>query len=113
MEKAIETIISGDLNTASLLMLFIIGILTKRFVPWWVHEEALDKLDEYERTAPVLMDEVTTLIDILNNDPQFNDAFREHEHRTSRRRVADKTAGLKVAMHRNKRARRPRKRSGA
>lgn len=65
MDQLIVKILSGELDAASLLILFIIGILTKRFVPWWIHEEALEKLEQYESTAPALLDEVGELIDLM------------------------------------------------
>ena len=69
MDKLIESLVNGDLDTASLLMLFIVGILTKRFVPWWVHEEVLEKLEQYEEAAPALLEVVDQLNDLLN-DPK-------------------------------------------
>lgn len=108
MDKLVDAIINGDLDTASLLMLFIVGILTKRFVPWWVHEEVLEKLDEYEKAAPALLDEVSTLIDLLN-DPKV---LRTIEEQAPEVREVDVTAQTKrlqrVIQHRTRA--RPRKR---
>lgn len=107
MEQAIATILSGDLDTASLLILFIIGILTKRFVPWWIHEEVVHKLDEYEEAAPALMDEVSHLIDLLtDNDLDRNPRERitsyDREKREAIRRIRTKREAV-AQPHRRKR----------
>lgn len=72
MDQALTALLTGELNTVSLLLLFIVGILTKRFVPWWVHEEVVKKLEEYEQAAPALLDEVSTLINLLVDDGPSN-----------------------------------------
>lgn len=66
-DQIIIQLLSGDLNSATLLILFIIGILTKRFVPWWVHEDVVKKLEEYEEASPELIDEVRKLMDIMED----------------------------------------------
>lgn len=105
MEQLIIEVLQGNLDGATILFLFIIGILTKRFVPWWIHEEALEKLAEYEDAAPALLDEVSRLIDAINNDP---DAVGKPM--TQRRRVREKQDELsKVVRHRS-RAVRPKRR---
>lgn len=68
-DQIIIQLLSGDFNSATLLVLFIIGILTKRFVPWWVHEEVVKKLDEYEKDSPELIDEVRKMMEVMN-DPK-------------------------------------------
>lgn len=94
MDQLITRILGGDLNATSLLMLFILGILTKRFVPWWIHEEVISKLKEYEEKAPALLEEVTTLIDLMSR--------HESDVPTSitqkNREVADKQEALKDAI---------------
>lgn len=62
-----EVLIGNGADVITLLMLFIVGLLTKRFVPWWVHEEALRKLQEYEETAPELISEVKHLVSMLES----------------------------------------------
>lgn len=62
-----EALIGNGADVITLLMLFIVGLLTKRFVPWWVHEEALRKLQEYEETAPELISEVKHLVSMLES----------------------------------------------
>ncbi len=69
MDEIITQIVSGDLNVVSLLMLFILGILTKRFVPWWIHEEVLIKLKEYEDASPDLLVKIRELVEVVN-DPK-------------------------------------------
>jgi hypothetical protein len=100
MDQLITSLLSGDLDAASLLLLFIVGILTKRFVPWWIHEEVLEKLDEYEKTAPALLDEVSLLIELINEpkvggkttetvpDLEDDEAKREAVRRIIRKRAA-------------------------
>lgn len=61
----LELLIGNDTAVITLLLLFIIGLLTKRFVPWWVHEEVLEKLSEYEKTAPELISEVQRLLNTI------------------------------------------------
>ncbi len=77
MEQAISAIAAGDLNSVSLLMLFIIGLLTKRFVPWWVHEDVLDRLYEYEEATPALIDEFKELIRTVKSSPHYTNAPQE------------------------------------
>lgn len=108
MDKLVDAIINGDLDTASLLMLFIVGILTKRFVPWWVHEEVLEKLDEYEKVAPALLDEVSTLIDLLN-DPKVLRTIEEQAPEVREVDVTTQTKRLQRVIQHRTRAR-PRKR---
>jgi hypothetical protein len=105
MEQVIIELLGGKLDGATLLMLFIIGILTKRFVPWWVHEEALDKLAQYEDAAPALLDEVTRLIDTINNDP---DAVGKPT--TQRRRVRERQEKLQHVVRSSSRSSPPRRR---
>lgn len=64
-----EQLFSQDVSVVALLGAFIVGLLTKRFVPWWVYEEALKKLREYEETAPELIDEMQKMMAILE-DPK-------------------------------------------
>lgn len=68
METLISQILSGgDINAVSLLILFILGLLTRRFVPWWVHEDVVKKLDEYEEASPDLLEEVRKLMKVMND----------------------------------------------
>ena len=62
-----EQFLSSDLTVASLLCAFIIGMFTKRFVPWWIHEEVVKKLKEYEQTAPELIDEMKRMMRVLED----------------------------------------------
>lgn len=62
-----------DSQTIILLLLFITGILTKRIVPWWIHNEALEKLKAYEDAAPKLITEIQTLMDSLYHQQEAED----------------------------------------
>lgn len=104
MEQIIIEALGGNLDGATLLMLFIIGILTKRFVPWWVHEEALKKLKEYEDAAPVLLDEVSTLIDLLHEEDY-------DERRNGRERFRERQDNLHHVVRDSPRVRPRRKRT--
>lgn len=68
MDSLIGTLISGELTTTTLLLLFVISLLTKRFVPWWIYEAMEERLKFYEKEAPSLIDEVQTLLDELNSE---------------------------------------------
>ncbi len=61
-----DALIGSGADVITLLLLFIVGLLTKRFVPWWVHEEALRKLREYEEAAPELITQVQRLVKALD-----------------------------------------------
>ena len=63
-----EKIISGDNEIVMLLLLFITMLLTKRIVPWWLYEETLKKLKEYEEAAPELITETRRLMELLGQD---------------------------------------------
>lgn len=65
--EVVTQILGGDASAASLLLIFIIMLLTKRVVPWYVHQEVLDKLAKYESTAPDLISEINALMDIVAN----------------------------------------------
>ena len=105
MEQIILEVLSGKLDGATLLMLFILGILTKRFVPWWIHEEALEKLKEYEDAAPALLDEVSTLIDLINDDQQYTSRATTDrvQQRQERLHHAVRTRPRSVPRHRRTR----------
>lgn len=62
-----EKFISGDNEIVLMLLMFITGLLTKRFVPWWVYEDVLKKLEEYEKAAPELITETKRLMELLSN----------------------------------------------
>ena len=63
-----EKFLNGDLDVVTLLFLFITGLLTKRFVPWWVYEDVLEKLKAYEDAAPELITDVRRLIALVDED---------------------------------------------
>ena len=65
MEQLIASLLTGDLSTTSLLILFILGLLTKRFVPWWIYEDMQEKLDLYEKEAPALIQDVKNLLETM------------------------------------------------
>ena len=79
----------NDPTTVSLLILFILGLLTKRFVPWWVHEDAIRRLRVYEEAAPELITEVRRLMVLLD------EANKDKKHITanpkSKRRAPSKS----------------------
>jgi hypothetical protein len=100
MEQAIIGILSGDLDSASLLMLFIVGILTKRFVPWWIHEEVVEKLQEYEDAAPALLEEVSILVEQIKEDSYYSDSIRAR-----RTKIKERQEDLRNALPRTRRKR--------
>ncbi len=63
-----DFLIGNDTAVITMLLLFITGLLTKRFVPWWVHEDVLRKLEEYEEAAPELITEVQRLMSLLEEN---------------------------------------------
>lgn len=81
MNEIITSLLTGELGATTLLLLFILGILTKRFVPWWIHEDVLRKLEEYEEVAPGLVEEVSELIAILNDSSIDDDVKRRRASR--------------------------------
>ena len=54
----------------TMLLLFIAGLLTKRFVPWWVYEDVLKKLNEYQDAAPSLISEIRRLMILLDKQQE-------------------------------------------
>ena len=72
-----EKFLNGDLDVVTLLFLFITGLLTKRFVPWWVHEEVLEKLKAYEDAAPELITDVRRLIELIDEDDEGDLVIRQ------------------------------------
>lgn len=103
MDQFITKIMAGDLDAASLLLLFIVGILTKRFVPWWIYEEALEKLEQYESTAPALLDDIGELIDLMQSQ-QGKDKLSE------RQRDVASSLGPRIALEQQRVNRHPRRR---
>lgn len=67
MESLFVTLLSGDLNVTTLLILFIVALLTKRFVPWWVYEAMEERLRLYEEEAPELIKEVKELLNAVDD----------------------------------------------
>lgn len=72
-----ELLIGNDAAVITLLLLFITGILTKRIVPWWVHDDALEKLKAYEDAAPKLITEIQHLMDVLHEQDAELDEQRQ------------------------------------
>lgn len=105
MEQLLVGILNGDLDAASLLLLFIIGILTKRFVPWWIHEEVLEKLKEYEDAAPELLDEITTLIETIEASGRASDPVVRERVSVIKRKEALNDLQRTVHPRRRKRVR--------
>lgn len=62
----LELLVGNDTAVITMLLLFITALLTKRVVPWYVHEEALNKLKKYEDAAPGLISEVNRLMDVID-----------------------------------------------
>ena len=79
-----ELLIGNDTAVITMLLLFIAGLLTKRFVPWWVHEEALKKLKEYEEAAPEIISEVRRLLDALDEQEAGGETKAEDLKKSSR-----------------------------
>lgn len=61
MEAVLVSLLSGELSVTTLLLLFIIAILTKRFVPWWVYDALVAELKVYKEQAPDLIDEIQNM----------------------------------------------------
>lgn len=80
-----------------MLLLFIAGLLTKRFVPWWVYEDVLKKLKEYEDAAPSLISEIRRLMILLDNQQDVNiKQIQQHAERLDK--LSDSS---KVDSHEN------------
>lgn len=98
MEQAVLEILGGELTTDMLLLLIILGFVTKRIVPWWVYETMEQKLKEHEATAPALIEAVEELIEAIDESQgsvspqvrQTQERLRNIERRTSTRRVPRK-----------------------
>lgn len=88
MEKVL---LDSDLSVVILLLAFITGLLTKRIIPWWVHDDALEKLKAYEDAAPKLISEIQNLMDMLHegedeqDDPQKRRKPYAHTRRKANR----------------------------
>lgn len=65
MEQTIISLLGGELGVTSLLLLFIIGLLTKRFVPWWVYDAIVEELNVYKEEAPEFLREVHRLLELV------------------------------------------------
>lgn len=102
MNELITSLLTGELGATTLLLLFILGILTKRFVPWWIHEDVVKKLEEYESVAPGLVDEISELVDLLS-DPAISDE-------TKRKRAAGALTDSREIFYYDTRRRRARQR---
>lgn len=64
--ELVKLILGGsDAPVVTMLLLFITALMTKRIVPWYVHEAALKKLQRYEDAAPDLISEINNLLDIV------------------------------------------------
>lgn len=67
-----DTLLQGDLNTITLLAAIIVGIFTKRIIPWWIHDEVVQKLKAYEEAAPELITQIRGLMDIIQEQEELN-----------------------------------------
>jgi hypothetical protein len=63
-----KLLIGNDTAVITLLLLFITALLTKRIVPWYVHQEALDKLKKYEDAAPGLIENMNRLMELYERE---------------------------------------------
>lgn len=68
MESLIVSLLSGDLSVTTLLLLFIIAVLTKRFVPWWVYDSLVAELKVYKEQTPDLLDEIQHLFEVIKEE---------------------------------------------
>jgi hypothetical protein len=91
MDELIVKLLGGNLTAETLLLLFIVGILTKRFVPWWVYEEVVEELRKYEDDAPQLLDAVQELTDEVREQGLKSPKLDAVEHHATsiRRRERD------------------------
>ena len=62
MEELTRLATTGEVTTTGLLLFMILCLLTGRITPWWQVKGIKDKLEEYEKAAPQLIDEVQKLI---------------------------------------------------
>lgn len=68
MESLIVSLLSGELSVTTLLLLFIIAVLTKRFVPWWVYDSLVAELKVYKEQTPDLLDEIQRLFEVIQDE---------------------------------------------
>ena len=64
----VGTIVTALMTPQGLSALLIGLFITKRIVPYWQYEEALDRLKRYEEQTPVLLLEFNKLKDIVEKD---------------------------------------------
>lgn len=100
MEETIISLLGGELGVTTILLLFILGLLTKRFVPWWVYEALVEELKVYKNEAPELIREVQRLLALVEEEDKRDDhedqgaRFRNHDggvHRDSRTKERSNT----------------------
>lgn len=78
-----DLLIGNDTAVITMLLLFITAILTKRIVPWWVYEDVVKQLKEYEEAAPELITEVQQLITLLNKEEKVVPRIKVSSRRRS------------------------------
>lgn len=81
----LNLLVTEDASVVFLLTTFIVLLLTKRIVPWWMYEDAIDKLKKYEEAAPGLVDRVDKLsetIDAWYDEQQYEDYYEPPPPRT-------------------------------
>lgn len=76
MESLLTLLLSGDTST-TMLLLFILGLLTKRIVPWYVHEEVVEKLKKYEEQAPEMVEQMELVIKLLEREEKLREAIEK------------------------------------
>lgn len=91
MEQTIISLLSGELGVSTLLLLFIIGLLTKRFVPWWVYDALVEELNMYKKEAPALLEEVRELLTMLDPDQEGEEEDDTRHGNTLQRRSRTRT----------------------
>lgn len=82
MESLIVSLLSGELSVTTLLLLFIIAVLTKRFVPWWVYDSMVAELKVYKEQTPDLLDEIQNLFEVIQDEKEKNEAAESLSEKT-------------------------------
>ena len=62
MDKSVDTLLTGQYTVESLLMLFILLLITKRIVPWWIYEQLERDYKELKARTESMTDTVDEYI---------------------------------------------------
>ena len=68
MEQALfSMLMSAILSPEGLCVTLLVLFITKRIVPYWIHDEALERLKRYEEQTPVLLHEFRELSRLIKH----------------------------------------------